>query len=413
MAPTQEQLEKQPLLAEEGKAVAEDQVQELEEPDDSMSYDARKLVSFEICRDFSGTVWAKASLWRTMGVLLAFSILVSILVASCVRNPAKLDVSKFQTISGFLRVVVGLLLGFFLSSSVARWYSCSNGFLELFDAIRGMHMQLSALGAPKERVHLCLRYCILSANCLNNSLLAGALRPKERATFLKEKWQKMLTTDKNSSVAWSQPDASLAKVYEDELKILDGLEDPSQTLWVWVTSLLSRMSADGEIPPMPTPTYGRIIQIAETAYNGIREVRASVSVQPPYVHVQMMAMLVNINNLICALSFGMTMGVTVGSYIARMNRGKATDAEDTAKDLQDLLITFILSTVGPFLYQALLEVAVCIAQPFADAGKDTKSPGRIPTDKLLYQLERDLRDAEKMTENLPWWDQPYFKQPAK
>jgi len=406
--------EKTPLLAEEGKAGESDgEGSKLEEPDDSMSYDARKLVTFEVCKDFTGTVWAKRSLWNMMGMLITVAIVTSVAVAFCVSDPSKIDVGKFQKISGFLKVIVGLLLGFFLSSSVARWYTCTNGFLELFDAIRGMQMQLSALGVPKERVHLCLRYCILSANCLNNSLLAGALRPKARAAFLKEKWQKMLTTDKNSSVAWSQPDASLAKVYEEELKILNGLEDPSQTLWVWVTSLLSRMSADGEIPPMPTPTYGRIIQIAETAYNGIREVRASVSVQPPYVHVQMMAMLVNINNLICALSFGMTMGVTVAAYIARMKSGKATDAEDTAQDLQDLLITFIISTVGPFLYQALLEVAVCIAQPFADAGKDTKSPGRIPTDKLLYQLEKDLRDAEKMTENLPWWDQPYFKQPAK
>ena len=31
-----------------------------------------------------------------------------------------------------------------------RWYSCTNGFLELFDAIRGLHMQLNAMGVAKE-----------------------------------------------------------------------------------------------------------------------------------------------------------------------------------------------------------------------------------------------------------------------
>lgn len=45
----------------------------------------------------------------------------------------------------------GLLLGFFLSSSVQRWYNCTNGFLELFDAVRGLHMQLNAMGVPKDR----------------------------------------------------------------------------------------------------------------------------------------------------------------------------------------------------------------------------------------------------------------------
>ena len=43
---------------------------------------------------------------------------------------------------------------------------------------------------------------------------------------------------------------------------------------------------------MATPTYGRIMTIAENAFQGIRTVRASVRVQPPYVHVQMMAALV-------------------------------------------------------------------------------------------------------------------------
>lgn len=416
MAPTQEQLEKQPLLAEEGKAGAEaekeDQGPKIEEPDDSMSYDARKLLSFEICRDFSGTVWAKASLWKVMGILLAISIFVSILVAFCVRNPAQLDVSKFQTISSFLRVIVGLLLGFFLSSSVARWYSCTNGFLELFDAIRGVQMQLNALGVPKERVHLCIRYCILSANCLSIDLKASSLRPKERAAYYKEKWQKMLTTDKDSSVAWSDPTASLSTVSEAEFETLRDLKDPAQTLWVWVTSLLSRMAADGEIPPMPTPTYGRIIAIAEKAYSGIRMVRKNINVQPPYVHVQMLAMIVAVNNLISAIGLGMTMGVTVAAYVQRLKKGTAINVDDTAQDLQDLLITCILSIVGPFLYQALLEVTMSIVQPFGDADKGTSSPGRIPTEKLMYQLEKDLRDTETMTSNLPWWDQPHFKQPA-
>ena len=36
------------------------------------------------------------------------------------KDPAKLNVARFQRISSFLEVVVGLLLGFFLSSSMQR-----------------------------------------------------------------------------------------------------------------------------------------------------------------------------------------------------------------------------------------------------------------------------------------------------
>ena len=32
-----------------------------------------------------------------------------------------------------------------------------------------------------------------------------------------------------------------------------------------VTSLLTRMASDGEIPAMPTPTYGKIMSLADQA----------------------------------------------------------------------------------------------------------------------------------------------------
>ena len=37
----------------------------------------------------------------------------------------------------------------------------------------------------------------------------------------------------------------------------------------------------------------------------------------------------------------------------------------------------------PESWKALLEVSVCIAQPFTAAGHDAHSPGRIPTEKRL------------------------------
>lgn len=397
--------EKQPLLADEADKMEEEEAL-MEEPDDSMSYDARKLLTFDVLTSLSGTVWTKASLWKMMAFLMGVSAGVAGMVLLLIHHPGKIDTAKFAKISGFLSVIVGLLLGFFLSSSVARWYSCTNGFLELFDAIRGLQMQLMALGVPKVRIAMCMRYCIVSAHCLNIDLCCQTMPADQRSDFKRKKWEKMLTKEKDSSVVYSRANQSLAKIYQKEKEMMEGLDDPSQTLWVWVTSLITRMSADGEIPPMPTPTYGRIIALAEKAYNGIREVRASVCVQPPYVYVQMMAMLVNVNNLINATSFGMTLGVAL--IILKESGPKAA-----ARGVQDLVISFILSLVGPFLYQALLEVAVCIAQPFAGASDDEEvsTAGRIPTEKLIFQLEKDIRDADFMSEHLPSWEQPCFKPP--
>eukprot|EP00933_Yihiella_yeosuensis_P060401 TRINITY_DN6309_c0_g1_i1.p1 TRINITY_DN6309_c0_g1~~TRINITY_DN6309_c0_g1_i1.p1 ORF type:complete len:411 (+),score=94.14 TRINITY_DN6309_c0_g1_i1:54-1286(+) len=410
MAKEAADLETQPLLAEEKNV--------LQEPDDSMSYDARKLVTFSVLWEVKGTVWKKATLWKQMLYLALISLFTSVIVVVCVKDPTKLDTSKFQTIATFLKVIVGLLLSFFLTSSVNRWYKCTNGFQELFDAIRGLQMQLNALGVPKNRVHLCLRYCVISARCLRNDLQGDSMAKAERRDFDKACWDEMMTTNEDFSAAWSDRDASLAKLYANEREILETCDDPAQTLWIWVTSLITRMSADGEIPPMPTPTYGRIIGLAEAAYNGLREVRSSVCVQPPYVYVQMMAMLVGVNNIICAISFGMTLGVTEGVVLSRyhMNPNTKEDASSEAlyHAIQACAISAVMSGIGPFLYQALLEVCVCIASPFAGAGEEGASTaGRIPTEMLISQLEKDLRDAELMGANLPCWKQPFFKAPAQ
>mmetsp|Transcript_84713 Transcript_84713/g.203092 ORF Transcript_84713/g.203092 Transcript_84713/m.203092 type:complete len:402 (-) Transcript_84713:48-1253(-) len=395
-------VEKQPLLAKKAE-----EEEDAEDPNDSMSYDARKLITFEVLRAASGTIWVKASLWRMMGLLLAISLATALVVFLLVKQPEKLDTNEFSKLNGFLKAIVGLLLGFFLTSSVNRWYACTKGFLELFNAIRALHMQLAALGTPRVRTHMCMRYCVLSAHSLHTSLACQTWPEDRRRKMCSETWEKMVS-DKNELDDQPMSHASLSKLYPQEKELLAQVEDASQTLWVWVTSLLTRMAADGEIPAMATPVYGKIMSLAEKAFNGIREVQGAVCVQPPYVYVQMMAMLVNVNNIVTAVSFGMTLGVT----LCLAKRSGHRSSEVIAKDLQDVAIQFIMSTTGPFLYQTLLEVAVCIAQPFA-GGEDVKNeknaPGRIPIWKLLVNLGKDLRDADYLSGQLPCWQQPRFK----
>lgn len=134
-----------------------------------MSYDSRNLLTFKVWQNLAGTVWTKSSLWKMMGILLLIALSVATCVAASglqkalvarfgayhcmsvhiiarfarvlmkcdmlihvatwlylgvaevlVKDPAKLNVARFQRISSFLEVVVGLLLGFFLSSSMQR-----------------------------------------------------------------------------------------------------------------------------------------------------------------------------------------------------------------------------------------------------------------------------------------------------
>merc|ERR1719181_1528421 len=90
----------------------------------------------------------------------------------------------------------------------------------------------------------------------------------------------------------------------------------------------------------------------------------------------------------------MTGGVSLGTLLQhhRMHMfatERATEKE-AATDGQSLLVAFFFSCFGPFVYQALLETSIAIAQPFSN------SDAVVPTKRILNVLEKDLHDAERM-----------------
>merc|ERR1719238_1848132 len=113
---------------------------------------------------------------RLAAVVLATALATILIIPS----PESLKVAKFTEVSKFLNVVVGLLLGFFMSSSMNRWYNCVNGFLELLDSIRNLQMQFAALGVPDKEATLVLRYGFAFAWLLYGQLLVEIKGSEER-----------------------------------------------------------------------------------------------------------------------------------------------------------------------------------------------------------------------------------------
>merc|ERR1719198_2628248 len=76
------------------------------------------------------------------------------------------------------------------------------------------------------------------------------------------------------------------------------------------------------------------------------------------------------------------------------------------KDMQELFIICLYCTIGPLLYQALLIIAMQLAQPFDAGAKET----RMPMDRYMEQLEADLCDSRYLVDNLHF-EQPHWKVP--
>mmetsp|Transcript_120163 Transcript_120163/g.256431 ORF Transcript_120163/g.256431 Transcript_120163/m.256431 type:complete len:455 (-) Transcript_120163:111-1475(-) len=360
--------------------------------EDTMTYKTEDLAKWSCLINLSLTVWRRKSLWEMAMKLFLLSLAIALMTCLTVPDPALLSVSKFGEVSRFLNVFVGLLLGFFMSASVTRWWACVDGFLVLFDAIRNIQMQLIALGVEEEKIDGCLRFGVISAWILSMQLRSEKIETKKGQDMAMDSmWEMLETEQRREGCQW--------EVTPQEAEVLRKCEDPSGLVWIWVSSYLGHLAEEGAVPGMATPTYGRLIQLAQDAHGGIRTVRSSISVQAPFVYVQMLACLVHVNNIINAISFGLTLGTTVGTIMEHTHmavfHGQA-NFKDVARDLQNLFVSFFFSCFGPFIYHALLEVSICIAQPF------NNSDGEIPTWRLLRRLERDLADGKMMCHHINW-----------
>merc|ERR1719277_2141770 len=102
-------------------------------------------------------------------------------------------------------------------------------------------------------------------------------------------------------------------IYEKEKLLLETKNDCSGQMWFWIGSLVGRMAQDGEVPGMPTPTYGRIMNLAQVGQEFVRNVRCCVKIRVPFIYMHMLAALVMANNLM----YSFNLGLTVGSSLVR------------------------------------------------------------------------------------------------
>jgi len=379
---------------------------------DVMTYKVDSLTGWSVFNlEGVKTAWTSSSAWFMLLKLLCLSIVVAAVVVVSVSDPAQMKTSKFHMISVFLRIFVGLLLGFFLTSSVNRWFQCADGFLQIEDAIRNLHMQLLALGVPRDLRFKCVRYGVISNYLLSRMLEIEAMDIQQRTDAMDCMWAELTEQDDQEARINEDTDTyRFIALTVHEVNLLKSTQDPAAMVWIWVASLVGRLAQDGWIPPMASPTYGRIMNLVQAAHGGIRTVKLAIIVQAPFIYVHMLSSLVHVNNIFNAVSFGIVLGTTIGTELQRHRKGEvyehgAKDSELIA-DLENLVISFVISLIGPFLYQVLLEVSLCLAKPF------DSEEGQIPTGRLLHDLERDLSDAMKIGAAPPSWEAPFLKPPA-
>lgn len=364
---------------------------------DSTMYNTGEMTSWAAFLVLKGCAFDNISLWKSMGVALCVALatgMFAFMLPGFIL--AVLDPDQVARFGNFLTGFAGMLLGFFISLSMNRWYSCVEQFLGLLEAVRNLQMQMAALGVQKDRQRMVTRLGLLSVWLLHLSLNLDSDDFPELAVS-GEKTEKQLDELKKQKL-WKQlaefrPDL----VKADEKELLYPYKGCAGLVWTMIASYLGRMSQDGEVPALATPTFLRCLGIVEAAYNSIREVRQLHSVRPPFIYIHTLAVLVHMNNMIVSFSVGLSFGSSLNSIMSA-NEGTGS----MVGTMIDWLCHYAYSVLPSLLYIAILEVSACVAQPF------DHHDARFPARKFIKNMERDLKNAAIIADNPPWWEKPRF-----
>jgi len=379
-------------------------VREVTDEWDSNHYDIKPLPTWAAFTFWRGSAWVNPALWNAVMLMALISATVAVVASFFPYHTNIVRMDMLLKLGTLFTVVIGFLLGMFISSAMQRWYESTGAFMTLLDSVRNMQTQLTALGVESELKDTVIRYGLLSAWLLNLNLQTHCVnKPGQEEPDMTDE---MMQTPRNIREIWRQLDKMRPNIVSPkERRMLMRYNESYSLLWTWVASLVGRMASDGDIPPMATPTYGRILDIIKTAYASIRKTQAPFLIKAPFIYMHTLSLLVQVNNFINAAIFGIVLGKMIPYLIfnagqLREHRLSEVRAPDT---FAYVFVAFCLNLVVPALYLTLLDASTSTSQPFKfmDA--------KVPLLRCIKDCEDDLRSAHLMAEEPPFWDKPVFK----
>lgn len=134
-------------------------------------------------------------------------------------------------------------------------------------------------------------------------------------------------------------------------------------------------------------------------------------VKIPYLYTHTLSAVVHLNNILCAISMGLTLGACIGEFLTIIDPrltlyGEKSYPTSTASQVgQVLMVQALKCFCAPLLYQACLEICFCLYSAF---GGETDE-AIIPADRMVREWTKELDGLMDLAAKPPHWSAPVFK----
>jgi hypothetical protein len=302
--------------------------------------------------------------WATALVIATYTCYhrVHIIGGQMVIMVSDEQVRQLSSLSVVVTLLVGLMIGMFVSTMVGRWSKmrteCLGG---LRDAIDELIMRLSVLHiqnpsdcAVKERI---LRLCKLC----------------HRLLYLHYR------RNKHDDLRSLLGTGLLSK---QEFAALKDVDAKAQVVWMWIGRLIRTLEQTEKVHS--PKTMEMISELSDRALLKIGSLYAYVDVQVPRAYTNILTLSVVCNNILCACKVGFVVGVQVSLQIGPLSQSSLFGTPIQGAQWTMLLVCqFAHLIVVPFFYHAFVKVCTSLANPLDDEFLD------FPDSTASYGAVRD------------------------
>merc|ERR1719174_1290840 len=135
-----------------------------------LTYDPMAFTHYGAVMSYQGTIFAQKAMWAITASNLIVIFAIAIAMYFLVGQPRELSTDTISKVVKAVAVLIGFLIGLFLSACVNRWWQTIKSIEKLFGNCKKLVMLSNNLGIYKEAKELLCRRVILSIRMLEKEI---------------------------------------------------------------------------------------------------------------------------------------------------------------------------------------------------------------------------------------------------
>jgi len=327
------------------------------------TYDPESLTGWRAIFTLSGTIFSVRAMWQIIGMELFVMSFIALCLFRYVKDPHAYQTETMSIVVKTISVLIGFMLGLFLSSSLDRWWDTVKSVQMLFGVIKKLIMLASSLEIRDDQRATLARRGVLSVRMLETELT----RPTKE--MFKKRFDEL---------------QEMGKITAEERMILEKtpLDQRSFFTWVLISNYLKQFHN-----LMDPISYDRIVTLVLDGLSAVSSLRTLLHFQFPFIYMHMLAFMVHMANFLTAIGTGVTLGLLFArtrSDNFRKSDEKLVSIPDPSAVMNEVL--FFL--VQAFFYQAFLSIGAALSFPVAT--ESSKQAYRLPFEPMVQALDRQL-----------------------